>query len=105
LDGVFKEQIKEAMLANLASSSSLVRKQVASAIAAIASIEIPRKEWLALIPNLCENSVHQDINIRSAALETLGFICEELMPEDLTEELKNKIVLALTTNINPDPQF
>jgi hypothetical protein len=46
------------MLANLASHSSVVRKQVASAIAAIASIEIPRKEWLELIPNLCDNSMH-----------------------------------------------
>lgn len=91
------------MLANLASPSSVVRKQVASAIAVIASIEIPRKEWLDLIPNLCDNSVHPEIDIRSAALETLGFICEELMPEDLNDELKNKIVLVLTTNINPDP--
>lgn len=93
------------MLANLASQSSVVRKQVGSAIAAIASIEIPRKEWLELIPNLCDNSVHEQFEIRSAALETLGFICEELMPEDLIDELKNKIVLALTTNINPDPAF
>ena len=91
------------MLANLASPSSTVRKQVASAIAAIASIEIPRKEWLELIPNLSENSVHQDIEIRSAALETLGFICEELVPEDLNDQLKNKVVLALTSNMSPDP--
>ncbi len=91
------------MLANLASPSSIVRKQVASAIAVIASIEIPRKEWLELIPNLCDNSVHQSIDIRNAALETLGFICEELMPEDVNDELKNKVVLALTTNISSDP--
>lgn len=93
------------MIVNLASPSTLVRKQVASAIATIASIEIPRKEWLELIPNLCDNSVHQEIEIRAAALETLGFICEEIMPEDLSTELKNKIVAALTQNITADPNF
>lgn len=102
---MFKENVKQAMLANLVSHSSLVRKQVGSAIATIASIEIPRREWLDLIPNLCDNSVNEDIDIRSAALETLGFICEELSPDDLNNELKNKIVLALTTNINSDPKF
>jgi len=70
---VFKDHIKQAMLANLASPSNVVRKQVASAIATIASIEIPRKEWLDLIPNLCDNSGHASIDIRCAALETLGF--------------------------------
>lgn len=91
------------MLANLASPSSTVRKQVAQAVAAIASIEIPRKEWLDLIPNLCNNSSHESEDIRNAALETLGFICEEIMPDDIPYELKNKVVLALTSNIHTDP--
>jgi hypothetical protein len=69
-----------------------VRKQVGSAIATIASIEIPRKEWLELIPNLSSNATHPSIDIRHAALETLGFICEELQPSDLTNELKSLIV-------------
>jgi hypothetical protein len=38
-------------------------------------------------------------------LETLGFICEELHPDDLNHELKNRIVLALTNNISTDPNF
>jgi len=53
--------IKEALLSNLATPSSLVRKQVASAIAAVAAIEIPRKEWLDLITNLCNNAAHDSI--------------------------------------------
>ncbi len=97
--------MKNAFLACLATPSSIVRKQVASAIAMIASIEIPRKEWLELIPNLCANSAHDSIDIRHAALETLGFICEELEPSDLTAELKNLIVQALVRNIQLDPTF
>ena len=38
-----------------------------------------------------------------ASLQTLGYICEELMPEDLTNELKNSIILALINNISADP--
>ena len=73
------------MLANLICPSSVVRKQVASAIAAVASIEIPRKEWLDLVVNLSDNSVNANMEIRCAALETLGFICEEVLPEDIPD--------------------
>ena len=36
------------------------------------------------------------------SLTTIGYICEELSPEDLTRELKNQIMLALTNNIDND---
>jgi importin subunit beta-1 len=78
---------------------------VGSAIATIASIEIPRKEWLELIPNLSANSTHDSIDIRHAALETLGFICEELEPSDLNNELRSLIIQALVRNIEVDPSF
>jgi importin subunit beta-1 len=91
------------MLANLATNSAVVRTQVAVAVATIASIEIPRREWLEIIPNLCDNAGHENVDFKNAALETLGFICDELMPEDINNELKNKIVLALTSNITSNP--
>lgn len=53
LDTEFREFMKEAIIAQLASPESLVRAQVANVVAAIASIEIPRKEWEELLPNLC----------------------------------------------------
>lgn len=91
-----------AILATLASPKALVRNQIANILASIASIEIPRKEWDDLIPNLCNNSTNDDINIKLASLTTLGYICEELFPEDLNDELKNNIILALTNNITAD---
>jgi importin subunit beta-1 len=74
-------------------------------VATIASIEVPRREWLELIPNLCQNAAHENVDYKNAALETLGFICDELMPEDVNSELKNQIVLALTSNITSNPSF
>ena len=35
-----------------------------------------------------------------ASLQTLGFICEELDPKDLSPEVKNFVMLALTNNIS-----
>ena len=75
---------------------------MANILASIASMEIPRKEWDDLIPNLCSNSTSDEINIKLASLTTLGYICEELQPGDLTDQLKNNIIIALTNNINPN---
>jgi len=93
-----------AILATLASPKSLVRNQIANILASIASIEIPRKEWDDLIPNLCTNSTSSDINIKLASLTTLGYICEELSTDDLNNDLKNNIILALTNNISASPE-
>ena len=65
-------------MAQLATESSLVRNQVASLIATIAQIEVPRGEWSELISNLCNNSSHENPQIKLTSLTTVGFICEEL---------------------------
>ena len=72
---------------------------MASILAAIATIEIPRNEWDDLIPNLCTNAESTDMNIKLSSLTTLGYICDELEPKDINDGLKNKILSALTTNI------
>jgi len=94
--------VKIAFLANLATHSGVVKTQVASAVAAIAAIEIPRKEWMELIPSLCSNAAHENFDVRLASLQALGFICEELSPEDLSNDLKNSVILALINNISTD---
>ena len=89
-------------MSGLATESSIVRSQIASLIATIAQIEIPRGEWTELIANLCTNASHENQQIRLTSLMTIGYICEELQPEDLTQELKNQIMLALTNNISKE---
>ena len=89
LDAEFKAQVKEAIVATLASGQAQVRAQIANIIAAIASIELPRKEWDDLLPNLCSNAGHCEYNIRLASLTALGYICEEISPDDVVDQLKN----------------
>lgn len=88
----FKQNMKEAVLRNLASPSRQIRSQIASLVSAIAAIEIPRGEWLELIPMLCTNANHTDAQVKLSSLQTLGFICEELEPRDLNAGLKNAII-------------
>jgi len=95
--------MKIAILATLASPQSKVRRQIAQILSSIASIEIPRKEWDELIPSLCTNSSNDELNIRLASLTTLGYICDELYPEDISDPLKNQIILALINNISASP--
>ena len=91
--------MKEAIIAQLASPVSQVRTQVSNVVAAIAGIEIPRKEWEDLLPNLCQNAEHSDYNIRLASLTTLGYICEEIDPKGIVDPLKNRVTLALINNM------
>ena len=84
MEPLFKQQIKDAVMSSLNTDSSQVRNQIASLIAAIAQIEIPRGEWVELIANLCANSSHDDQKIKLTSLTTIGYICEELEPEDLS---------------------
>ena len=95
--------MKVAILATLASPKSLVRRQIAQILASIASIEVPRKEWDALIPSLCTNASNEELNIRLASLTTLGYICDELNTNHIEDPLKNQIILALTNNISAAP--
>jgi importin subunit beta-1 len=90
----FKQQIKQQILNTLGSPESLVRTQVAQIVTAIASIEIPRKEWDELIPSLCMNAQSDsvDIGIKHASMTAIGFICEDLQPKDINEDIKNKII-------------
>ena len=99
---MFKEEIKNALLMNLATPSNVVRTQVAAAIAVVASIELPRKEWTDLIDNLTANSEHESDEIRMASLQTLGYICDEITANDISDVHKSKIIQALTRNITKD---
>jgi len=53
------------------------------------------------VPNLSQGAQapENSQDVKSASLQTLGYICEELDPNDLTPEVKNFVMLALTNNI------
>ena len=97
-----RENIKEALLTMLANQDTTVIKAAATCVAAIAVIEIPTGQWNDILPLLSENSNSDDINVRLASLQTLGFICEDINPECLGQDNMNSILSAVLTNIFPE---
>jgi importin subunit beta-1 len=102
-----KEHIKQLILSTLGSSNEMIRKSAASVIASIAKIETPISEkWSALLPILCQEKF-ENVSFQLAAIETLGYICEELSKSDIlpneVDQILSAIVLAIKNNLNSQP--
>jgi hypothetical protein len=48
-------------------------------ISEICAVELPRKEWPDIISNLVANTTNDQVEIKKAAMMTLGYICEALV--------------------------
>jgi importin subunit beta-1 len=75
-------------------------KSIATCISAIAVVEIPRGEWPDLINIMSSNANSENYNIKLAAVQTLGFLCEDLDPANLSPDQLNDIFGAVLPNIN-----
>jgi len=53
------------------------------AISTIFTLELPKQGWPDLIPNLASNTNNEQLEIRKAAIMTLGDICEKLKHEKM----------------------
>jgi importin subunit beta-1 len=80
----------------LGSEDSQVGTAAAQVIAAIANIELPRREWPEIIQTLVQNVTRKDgtEKLAKASLECIGFICEEIDPTVL-EFRSNEILTAV----------
>ncbi|KAK9764087.1 karyopherin Kap95 [Basidiobolus ranarum] len=97
IDANTKAQVKQAVLATLASPDLKAGTVAAQAVSAIAAIEIPRGEWLDLIQVLLGNVTSTDnANLKQSTLQSLGFICESIDPEILATQA-NQILTAVVT--------
>ncbi|KAA8517738.1 hypothetical protein F0562_015203 [Nyssa sinensis] len=102
IDISIKSQIKDHLLRTLGSSAAEARHTSAQAIAKIASIEIPRKEWPELIGSLLINMTQQNgpASLKQATLETLGYVCEEISHQDLVQDEVNSVLTAVVQGMN-----
>lgn len=51
---------------------------------------------------LCDNSLSNDDSVRRASLQTLGFICEDMNPENFSVDDLNLILYAVLSNVMTD---
>ncbi len=96
-----KSKVKTLVLSSLASPLKNVRKGAAQAVSAIASIELPRKEWRDVIGALAANAQGANQVYKIASLETLGYICEELPSKTLEEREVDIVLTAIVSNLMP----
>ncbi|XP_010920995.1 importin subunit beta-1 [Elaeis guineensis] len=102
VDPSIKVQIKESLLRTLGSSVLEARHTSSQVIAKVASIEIPRREWQELIGHLLNNMTLQQAPapLKQATLEALGYVCEEVSPQDLEQDQVNAVLTAVVQGMN-----
>lgn len=96
-----KQNIKMLVLSSLASSFPEIRTSSSSVVASISKIDQPiTQNWPDLIISLTKNSFNTDINLKLSAIETLGFVCEELNAKNIDTQTVDLIMNALIENLN-----
>ncbi|WOL16302.1 importin subunit beta-1-like [Canna indica] len=102
VDPSIKSQIKESLLRTLGSVVSEARNTSSQVIAKVASIEVPRHEWEELIGQLLNNMTQLDspAPLKQATLEALGYLCEEISPQDLEQAQVNAVLTAVVQGMS-----
>lgn len=90
-----KSKVKQDTLMSLGSSSPKAGAFAAQVVAAIAAVELPHGHWADLIEVLLQAINNpQNVNLKVAALQAIGFICEAIKPEVLRQR-SNEILTAV----------
>ncbi|KAK4480518.1 hypothetical protein RD792_013594 [Penstemon davidsonii] len=100
LDVAVKSQIKACLLQTLSSTASDARSTASQVIAKVAGIELPQKQWPELIGSLLSNIHQVPSHVKQATLETLGYLCEEVVPDVVDQDHVNKILTAVVQGMN-----
>ena len=102
IDVSIKSQIKDFLLSTLGSPVPEARHTSAQVVAKIAAVEIPQKQWPALIGTLLTNMTQREspAGVKQATLETLGYVCEEISHRDLEQAEVNNVLTAVVQGMN-----
>ncbi|EGR27486.1 importin beta, putative, partial [Ichthyophthirius multifiliis] len=107
LDQNLRENIKSTLLSNMMTNIQLIQKSCANAISSICVVEIPQKQWQNLISDLSSSTQpNVDIQIKKAAIMTLGQICDKLKQHrfSLEPQQKEQILTAILLGLSPEEQ-
>lgn len=102
MDPALRAQIKDGSLGVLTSNEPVARHTSAQLVAKIGSIELPAKEWPALLETLLANVTAGAEGAMHASLECLGYLCDELDDEEIDEQDTNRILTAIVDGIRAE---
>ena len=95
-----KNKIKLLILSSLASKYKEIRTSTSNVIASICKIDQPiMSHWPDLIDSLTKNCFNEDLNLKLAAIETLGFVCEEIPIKGIDSNTVDNILNSLIQNL------
>ena len=95
-----KNKIKLLILSSLASKYKEIRSSASNVIASICKIDQPiMTHWPDLIDSLTKNCFNENINLKLAAIETLGYICEEISIKGIDTSTVDNILNSLIQNL------
>lgn len=103
IDPAARQRMRDQLLHALGSPVAKAGTAAAQAIAAVAFVELPAGQWAELMGRLVEVSTaaQSPQNLRRAAIETIGFICEQIEPAVL-ETRSNEILTAVINGLRTD---
>lgn len=94
-----RDSLKTGSLEALGNTDLNVVRAAASCISSMCVVEFPKGRWLNVLEILCSNSDHDQREIRYASLVTLGYICEELMPEEISKEYSDYVITSFLDSL------
>ena len=100
LSGEEKGKIKLLVLSALASAKKEIRTSASTVISSICKIDSPiTQTWPDLLPSLTNNAFNENKNMKLSAIETLGYVCEELTIKSIDSSTVDSIMNALIQNL------
>eukprot|EP00331_Platyophrya_macrostoma_P035687 CAMPEP_0176440746 /NCGR_PEP_ID=MMETSP0127-20121128/20763_1 /TAXON_ID=938130 /ORGANISM="Platyophrya macrostoma, Strain WH" /LENGTH=849 /DNA_ID=CAMNT_0017825347 /DNA_START=37 /DNA_END=2586 /DNA_ORIENTATION=- len=106
IDSERRKQIKDFILASLASEEHAVKNLAASLIAEILAIELPLGQWRELVPQLAEKTKDSNPQVRKSAMAAIGEIAEKLKkrPELIDATIAEAILLGICLGLQVNEQ-
>lgn len=87
-----QKHIRDNCLSSLGDCSCKVVTMGASAVSALACLEIPKGKWIEVIDVLVNSAQCENSGYKFAAMVTIGFICEEIHLECFGADNQNRIL-------------
>lgn len=99
-----KQGVKNCFLHALNSPSPVIRRTAAQNCAAYGTVELRQKRWPELITSAYNYIITSEIALgtKVAALESLGYLCEELDTDDVEDTEVDRILSAIVFGMKVD---
>ena len=97
-------ELKKLILQPMADPNAQIRLAACSCVATVACLELPVGKWPDIIKTLWECAFNENINNKTSALKTIGYICEELQGSDMSKEDSDLVISALLETIKDTTQ-